>query len=145
MVKRMKESYKIGLIAVGLVAIVGFAFAISVIDQHNEGVGSKEVTATVVINFENGTKWNFSNIATHNKTVLGFLMSAANIGNFTVETSYYGQYDSILVDSIASVPNGNGKFWQYYINGNYGMLGADKQIVKDGDIIEWRFESSNFT
>ena len=68
-------------------------------------------------------------------------MEAASKGNFTVKSTYYGQYDSMFIDSIASVKNGeNNSYWQYYINGNYGTIGADKQPVKNEDIIEWRFE-----
>ncbi|HID24931.1 MAG TPA: DUF4430 domain-containing protein [Thermoplasmata archaeon] len=135
----MKQSYKLAAVLVAFVIAVGIATALYEISFN--GKENNKVTATVSIYFGNGTLWTFPDIETENATVFGFLIEAASKGNFTVESTYYSQYDSMFVDSIASVENGeNNKYWQYYINGNYGTLGADRQPVKNGDIIEWRFE-----
>lgn len=135
----MKQSYKLAAVLAVLVIAVGIATALNEISFT--GGENNKVTATISIYFGNGTLWTFSDIETENATIFGFLMEAASKGNFTVESTYYGQYDSMFVDSIASVKNGeDNRYWQYYINGNYGTVGADKQPVKNGDIIEWRFE-----
>jgi len=104
----------------------------------------EEITATVYIDFGNGTVWKFENITTKNSTVYGFLLEAARQGNFTVDTTYYGAWDSVFVNSIAGVKNQAGKYWQYWINGEYGKVGADKQRVNNSDIIEWKFTESQF-
>ena len=49
--------------------------------------------------------------------------------------------NALLIDSINNVENGeDGKYWQYYVNEDIPMIGADKYIVTNGDYIEWRFE-----
>ena len=102
----------------------------------------EEVTATVYIDFGNGTVWKFENITTKNSTVYGSLLEAARQGNFAVDATYYGAWDSVFVNSIAGVKNQAGKYWQYWINGEYGTVGADKQRVNNSDIIEWKFIES---
>jgi hypothetical protein len=67
-------------------------------------------------------------------------MEAAKIGDFDVKTTYYASFDSTLIDSIDGVTSDMNKGWIYYINGEQGMIGADKQVVNGGDVIEWRFE-----
>ena len=136
----MKQSYKLILIlSIVLTITVGTTVAINIITLNEKK--PEEVTSTVSIYFGNGILWTYKNITTTNATVFGLLMEAASKGNFTVKSTYYSQYDSMLIDSIASVKNGeNNSYWQYYINGNYGTVGADKQPVKNGDIIEWKFE-----
>ena len=104
--------------------------------------GNETITATISIDFGNETIWKYCNITVdgENATVFDFLLAAAKNGSFDVKYTYYGQYDSYLVDSIAGVVNGrDNKYWQYWINGVYGMVGADKQPVENGDIIEWKF------
>jgi hypothetical protein len=39
----------------------------------------------------------------------------------------------------------NGKYWIYYINGKSAKLGISTQIVKPGDLIEWKYGNANFT
>ncbi|HDS59916.1 MAG TPA: DUF4430 domain-containing protein [Thermoplasmatales archaeon] len=104
--------------------------------------GDQPVQATLVITFANGSVWRYPSLTVHhhNATVLGLLTAAASQGNFTVETTYYGQYDSLLVGSIAGVENGyQDRYWLYWINGDYGMVGADRQPVQEGDTVEWKF------
>ena len=68
------------------------------------------------------------------------LNAVASEGNFTVETTYYGQYDSLLVDAIAGIENGqDDRYWLYWVNGEYASVGADRQPVRTGDTVEWRF------
>ena len=124
------------IIAIALAsAAFGFYFIKSSGDENTT------VTATISIDFGNETIWTYQNITMKgNATVFGFLLAAAKNGSFDVKYTYYGQYDSYLIDSIAGVENGkDNKYWQYWINGQYGMVGADKQPVKNGDTIEWKF------
>ena len=46
----------------------------------------------------------------------------------------------INAQEIRIYNKGNGKYWMYYVNGTMGGVGADKKIVKEGDLIEWRLE-----
>jgi hypothetical protein len=61
--------------------------------------------------------------------------------NIAFNYTYYEQFDSVLIDSINNDINGvDGKYWQYYVNEDIPMVGADKYLVTNGDYIEWRFE-----
>ncbi|MDI6917236.1 MAG: DUF4430 domain-containing protein [Thermoplasmatales archaeon] len=102
-----------------------------------------EISATVVINFTNGTLLGPYYITTRNTTAYGFLLEAAKPenGNFTVKATYWSNYDSMFVDGIAGAEGGqDGKWWQYYVNGELPMVGCDKYIVQNNDYIEWKFE-----
>jgi len=51
----------------------------------------------------------------------------------------------ILVESIGGVKNGtDSKYWIVYLNGKMISVGVDKQIVNEGDTIEFKFENSPF-
>ncbi len=135
-----------GIIAIVViaVAVVAGISATAIYMHGGNEVSTESVTASVKIDFGNGTVWSYPNISVEGKnaTVYGILIEAAHEGNFSVKYTYYGQYDSILVDSIAGVVNGDGNnYWQYWLNGDYGMVGADKQPIADNDIIEWKFTS----
>ena len=124
--------------AVGLgVVTVGPFNSNSLSDQQNE----RTITsATIIIDYGNGTITSYA-VYTKNNTVYGFLMEAARIGGFDVKTTYYSSFDSLLVDTIGDKTGGeDNKYWSYYINEEYGTIGADKQIVESGDVIEWKFE-----
>lgn len=59
--------------------------------------------------------------------------------DLNVKTSYSEKYDSIYVESINGVKNGdNDRYWEFYVNGRIGTTSVDKQILDKGDIIEWR-------
>jgi len=142
------------ILSTAMVVIVGI-YAV-----HNNIPSGNTVTASLVINsgtaMDNETIWTYnlsvkgtnSNISVKgnisfkgtNTTVYGLLKEVAHDGNFSVKYTYYGQYDSILIDSIAGVVNGEeSNYWQYWINGEYGIVGADRQPLNDNDTVEWKF------
>jgi len=136
---RKKLLGAIGVLSVLFLAILAvYALTIDDVGIQN-GTG---VQADTVLTFPNGSIWRFSNISltAGNTTVLNMLNAVASEGNFTVETTYYGQYDSLLVDAIAGIENGqDDNYWLYWINGDYASVGADRQPVRTGDTVEWRF------
>lgn len=125
------------------VAVISVAMALYFVEINEKSENKLEtITASISMDFGNETVWNYEDMTVDGEsaTVFGFLLAAAQEGAFKVTYTYYGQYDSYLVDSINEVINGeNNKYWQYWINREYGMVGADKQPVNNGDIIEWKF------
>jgi len=56
-----------------------------------------------------------------------------------IKTSYSEQFDSVYVNSINGVRDGDkNRFWEFYVNGRIGTTSVDKQKLNEGDIIEWR-------
>ncbi len=130
------------IIAVVAMLAVSAAFAYYVAEYmpSNATEGENRINVSLSINFSNGTVWHYNiNVSEKNATVFSALLNAASIGGFTVKYTYYGQYDSYFIDSIAGI-GGEGKYWIYYVNGKMGEVGADKKIVKEGDEIEWKLE-----
>lgn len=131
-----KKLYSIIILAVIIIGITS-----GCLKQETNGDIKKEVSATVKIDFGNETEETYE-ITTKNNTVYGFLLEAAKKGEFSVNTTYYGTFDSIFIDSISNIENGqDNKFWIYYINGESGSAGVDKQNVENNDLIEWKFET----
>ena len=51
----------------------------------------------------------------------------------------------ILIEGINGKINGeDDKYWQYFVNDTMPQVGADKLELKDGDVVEWRYEVSQF-
>ena len=90
-----------------------------------------------------GEGWNlvYESNNTINNTAFTILLEAARTLHFPVIWSNWTvPADSILVQSIGSDVNGDGgRWWQYWINGAYGTVGADHAALKNGDEVEWRF------
>lgn len=88
--------------------------------------------------------WNISymNVTTANITVADFLFECAKVHQISVEKTYWTGYDSFFIEAINDVKNGNGKYWQYYVNGKYADVGCSAYFLHDHDLVEWRFESS---
>lgn len=97
------------------------------------------VMATVTIDFGNGTVRKYEDIITTDATVYGFLMEASRIGDFVITVSTYG--DAVFVSSIAGMENAAdySKGWQYWVNDDYGMVGANQYPVTNGDTILWKY------
>jgi hypothetical protein len=131
---------KILLILIPLVIIISLGLVLAnlgIITTEPPQLNPNSVNATLIINFGNGTANNY-NIELENATVYSLLEEASYLYNFTFETQYYEQYQCHYISAITSVVEGNdNNFWQYYLNNEYGTLGADLQPIKDGDVVEW--------
>ena len=57
-----------------------------------------------------------------------------------VSSEYDREFDSMLFTSINRKQEGNeGNFNEFYLNGEIGDYAVDQQLLKAGDIIEWRY------
>lgn len=78
-----------------------------------------------------------------NSTVFSVLKQLSKRDSLEVTSKDYDI--GVMIESIDGYKNGkDNKYWMYYINDKLGEKAADKQAVKDGDKIEWRFEAYNF-
>jgi hypothetical protein len=98
---------------------------------------------TSVVLVINGEGWNLKEnvVAYEDDTVFSLLQRSLLRNDITFEYTYYEEFDSLLIDSIFDDVNGDeGKYWQYYVNGDLPIVGADNLRATNGDTIEWRFE-----
>lgn len=83
--------------------------------------------------------------ALETETALSLLQRLnAQDSNLQLATKDYPGLGS-LVESMNGMINGtDDKYWQYTVNNIMPQVGASAYQLKDGDIIEWRFEKSEF-
>ncbi len=99
-------------------------------------------SASLMIDYGNGTLKTFERSLSPNETMLQLLTDAAKESGIGLETKNYGSL-GVLVVQIGQMKNGDGeKYWQYWVNNIAPPLGADKYIVQPGDVIEWKFIKS---
>ena len=127
------------IFVIAMVVVLLFAGCISNEEMQNEG---KNIVENVSMKIY-GQNWtiSYTNITTANTTVYALLLECASHYDFAVKATYWGSYDSILIDSINGTENGeNGHYWQYYVNGTLANVGCDKYVLHNNDVVEWKFE-----
>lgn len=91
--------------------------------------------------------WNigYSVVMTENVTVADILFECADYYDFTVQKKYWKGYKSFLIEAINDIENGeNNRHWQYYVDGIFADVGCSNYFLHDNDVVEWRFEQSNW-
>lgn len=60
-----------------------------------------------------------------------------------IKASYREEFDSVYIDSINGIKDGEeGRYWEFYVNGEIGKTSVDKQKLEEDDIVEWRLAES---
>ena len=75
-----------------------------------------------------------------NDTAFSATQKAAQKYNFEMQYKNFpgmGNY----ITCLGSVCEHDNYFWAFYYNGSQSPVGASSQIVKNGDVVEWKFES----
>ena len=68
--------------------------------------------------------------------------SAFDVLDQIADVTYRQHVFGIFVDSINGIQNnaeGNGYFWQYWVNGGLGPIAADNLLLNDGDRVLWKY------
>ena len=70
-------------------------------------------------------------------TALGVLREASSKYNFQLEVK--NGYYVLGINNLYEKEFGDLSGWMYYINGVSASVGANEYVLKDGDVIEWRY------
>ena len=97
------------------------------------------VTADLVLDFGEEKVATYSGIKVEEETILGLLLKAASDHGFEVDFTPPSGEMGAFVKSIGGVENSKEKFWQFWVNGEYGQVAMDQQEIKDGDLVEIKF------
>ena len=74
---------------------------------------------------------------TEERTVFDALKDTAEKENILLEIQ---QYDfGVFIKSIGGYEGSEEKAWIYFVNEESGTVAADNQILKDGDLVEWKY------
>jgi len=100
---------------------------------------------TLVIQFTDTQDIEIQNIEpVSGQSVLGLLTEQANQNNLELSAKDYGDLGA-LVNKIGDKENGQeNKYWQYWVNGEQVMVGADAYQLTGGERVEWKFVESKF-
>lgn len=101
--------------------------------------GKGTVSVTLAIN-DGASARNFSGEFAKGTTALEVFRRFANL-----TTKDYGSAGAyiVAVNGIAENQGGNGRFWQYYVDGEYGKVGASAFKIGRDLSLELRLEKPN--
>ena len=99
-----------------------------------------QIKATLVLDFGGEEVSTFSGISAEN--AYEALVLATTENDISLSSK---QYDfGILVESIGDKKNSKDLAWIYYVNGKSPDVGADKYELKNGDVVEWKYQKPDF-
>ncbi len=131
-------------LAVAFINIIVIAGIIQELGINNDEVDTSTiVTASLTIKYSNAGDNDtliFETITTTESTVFGLLMAGSSEGNYEVHTTNDGQgvtVTSIIIDNCENCQEEEGYSWQYTLNGFYNDVPANRNIISNGDVIEW--------
>ncbi len=104
------------------------------------------IRVNICIDYGNGTvTWYNNTLVPINYSLLNATMMIAS-----VEYTYWPKYNACFVDSINGVPNRDPYYWMwwYWDEGErawkHGLVSADHHILKQGEIVMWRYEKPSW-
>ena len=126
----------IGVAAV-IVLVVVFAVIYNVFSPGTEE-GSKAYTLEVVDDTGESTVYEGTTDAEYLSELMDELAAAEDF-SYDGYDSDYGLYITTVNGLLADYDT-DGAYWSIYVNGEYGMYGADSQVVTDGDAFSFVYE-----
>lgn len=148
----MKKNVYI-IVGVGIIAILGSWFItynsfwqVSVKEANVSSETTKETVRQEVVLVINDGRDNPNTFAVEFKegmSAFDLLKEGAEKLALPLKTKNYDI--GIFIEAIGDKENGQGgKYWLYYVNGEMPMVAADKNELKSGDKVEFKFEKSSF-
>jgi hypothetical protein len=95
---------------------------------------------------EANTTYEFINVSISTENVWSLMLAASSImkettgSGLNIQYTYYPEYQDYFITSIAGASNGNGLYWQYYVNGQMAAFGVLHEKVSQGDVVKWALE-----
>ena len=131
-------------VAVALINVAVIAGILNELGLGNEEVDTSTiVTAKLIVTYSNAGENDtlvFEEITTTESTAFGLLMAGSSQGNYEVTTANAGQgitVTEIVIDNCENCQGEEGYSWQYTLNGFFSDIPANRNIISNGDIIEW--------
>ena len=126
---------KKSVLAVIAVLVFSFIFFGCVQQNGKSSEDAKNLSVNVIINFGERNVSKTVSIA-KGQTALAAFDEAAVLNK---TSSKWGIFVS-GIDGIDGNMNGNGKYWQYYVDGILAPVGADAYVLENDVALEFRYE-----
>lgn len=127
-----KNTKKIVIGVVALVAIIAIFFGLYTKFRPQAQTGSKNVTIEVIDDEEKSTVYQVSTDAEYLK---GAMEDAKGL-EFFGEDGDYG-FTLMTINGLTADFNVDNAYWSIMVNGEYGNYGVDGQVVTDGDTFQF--------
>lgn len=104
----------------------------------------KEIEVSLSLDFGQGNIKTFEGIRLEEeKTVLDLLEKVTEENDLEFSFKQYPDL-GVFVESIDNVVNDfeRNLWWQYWVNGEYAIIGASNYQLKNGDSVEWKYIES---
>lgn len=140
---KLKTIHKVPavLLVLGLVALSFTGTAMKVPQKSEVWLEKSDQTSIQIIIVGDGWTITDNLVAYQGDTAFSILERCSQKNGFSVDSTYYAQFDSTLINSINNAVGGtDGKYWQYYVNGQLPNIGADKCMLTNGNLLKWSFE-----
>ena len=103
-------------------------------------IGTLAETRTVPFALSiSGKTYNLS--VTSGTSLYDAMLKLSQRAEISFNATYYSSI-GYFIDEIGGIPNGNGKYWFFYVNGESSTVGVSSYIIQPYDAIEWRFKES---
>ena len=135
--KNKKTLYSI----VGIILAIALMFGLYRVFAPKAQEGSKEIVVEVVDDNGESKEYNEKTDAEYLKEVMDELSKSTDF-SYEGSESEYGLFIT-TINGITADFNTDGAYWAIYVNGDYGMYGADQQPVTNGDHYSFVYERSN--
>ncbi len=132
--ERAKALIFLVVLGVAIAGLYGWA-------QASQAPPVRSVLVTGVSLVVQGANWTlrYGPVTTSNNTAYGILGEASVQLHFSLNVTYYKLPSAVFVNMINGSWNGQGGlWWQYWVNGTYGNIGADHWPLSDGSQVLWR-------
>jgi len=108
----------------------------------DDGKDQDQVTVTITADFGEGYSKEWKDVKVSKGATVFDAMKASGM-QFDYNIQSFGAF----ITSIEGLGENRstGKYWQYWVNGNYAQLGVSNQKVSDGMTIEWRYTDAFFS
>lgn len=104
--------------------------------EQNTGYEQK---INLIVDFGNKEIKSFDLVVGSEDTAFSVLKTTAEKENINLEIK---QYDfGVFIEKIGDFKSTAKKSWIYYVNGESGQIAADQQKLKNGDKVEWKYET----
>lgn len=126
-----KNNNKLIIAVLSVIAVIAVLVGVYFAFGPKAASGSKSVTLEVVDN-NGGSK--IYKTKTDAEYLVGLMAELAANKDFSYQgdESEYGIYIN-TINGVTADYSVDGSYWAIYVNGEYGMYGADAQPVADGD------------